>query len=37
MKFDLNAGAPVRELDPDNIDLSGDVTASFKALDKSPF
>jgi penicillin V acylase-like amidase (Ntn superfamily) len=37
MKFDLNAGAPVRELDPDNIDLSGDVTAAFKALDKSPF
>ncbi|MGV3634482.1 MAG: linear amide C-N hydrolase [Pseudorhodoplanes sp.] len=37
MKFDLSAGAPVRQLDPDNIDLSGDVNAAFKVLDKAPF
>jgi penicillin V acylase-like amidase (Ntn superfamily) len=36
-KFDLNPGAPVRELDPDNIDLSGDVNAAFKTLGKAPF
>jgi penicillin V acylase-like amidase (Ntn superfamily) len=36
-KFDLAAGQPVRQLDPDNIDLSGDVTAMFKPIDKAPF
>jgi choloylglycine hydrolase len=29
-KFDLTAGSPVLLLDPDDIDLSGDVTKSFK-------
>lgn len=37
MKFDLSPGAPVRELDPDNIKLSGDVNADFKVLTKAPF
>jgi len=37
MKFDLSPGAPVRELDPENISLSGDVNASFKTLAKPPF
>lgn len=36
-KFDLSSGAPVVTLDPDNIDLSGNVTSQFKAIDKSPF
>jgi len=36
-KFDLAPGAPVMELDPDNLQLSGDVTAQFKKLDKTPF
>ncbi|MDR3408293.1 MAG: linear amide C-N hydrolase [Methylovirgula sp.] len=36
-KFDLSPGAPVMVLDPDNIDLSGDVTADFKKADKAPF
>lgn len=36
-KFDLSPGQPVRELDPDNIALSGDVSSAFKALDKTPF
>jgi penicillin V acylase-like amidase (Ntn superfamily) len=36
-KFDLSRGRPVRQLDPDNIKLSGDVTTSFKALKKAPF
>ena len=29
-KFDLKAGSPVMLLDPDNINLSGDVTSQFK-------
>ncbi|MFN3349389.1 linear amide C-N hydrolase [Pseudorhodoplanes sp.] len=37
MKFDLSPGAPVRELDPDNIDLSGEVNADFRPLTKAPF
>lgn len=36
-KFDLSAGAPVMEIDPDNIDLSGDISAKFLKLDKPPF
>lgn len=36
-KFDLSPGQPVRELDPDNISLSGDVSGDFKPLAKSPF
>lgn len=36
-KFDLSPGVAVRELDPDNIDLSGDVTAAFKPLARAPF
>lgn len=36
-KFDFSAGQPVRELDPDNISLSGDVSGAFKPLDKAPF
>lgn len=36
-KFDLSAGVPVKELNPDSLQLSGDVTASFKTIDKAPF
>lgn len=36
-KFDLAAGAPVRVLNPDNIELSGDVTAEFREVAKTPF
>ncbi len=36
-KFDLAAGAPVMELDPNNINLSGDVTADFRKVEKAPF
>ena len=36
MKFDLKAGAPVMELDPDDIALAGNVTAKFKKT-KAPF
>jgi len=35
-KFDLKRGAPVKVLDPDNIKLSGDVSARFKQA-KAPF
>jgi choloylglycine hydrolase len=35
-KFKLERGAPVRSLDPDDIALSGDVTAKFKRA-KAPF
>jgi penicillin V acylase-like amidase (Ntn superfamily) len=35
-KFDLSPGGPVRQLDPDNIDLSGDVTRKFIKA-KAPF
>ncbi|QDV12691.1 Penicillin acylase precursor [Rosistilla oblonga] len=37
LKFDLNPGAPVKVLDPDNIDLSGDVSSQFKTLETPPF
>lgn len=36
-KMDLAPGAAVMQLNPDNIDLSGDVTGQFKKLDKTPF
>lgn len=36
-KMDLKAGAPVRVLNPDNVELSGDVSDKFKAIDKAPF
>ncbi|MFO0956454.1 MAG: linear amide C-N hydrolase [Isosphaeraceae bacterium] len=36
-KMDLAPGSPVMTLDPDNIDLSGDVTERFRKADKAPF
>ncbi len=36
-KFDLEAGAPVQTLDPDDIGLSGNVTPQFKVAEKAPF
>lgn len=36
-KFDLASGAPVLVLDPDNVDLSGDVSSDFKKADRAPF
>ena len=36
-KFDLSNGAPVMQLDPDNIALSGDVSGAFKKVDKAPY
>lgn len=35
--FNLSEGAPVMILDPDNIDLSGDVSARFAKATKAPF
>lgn len=35
--FDLDPGAPVMVLDPDNINLSGNVTAEFEEAAKAPF
>lgn len=35
--FDLSAGAPVLELNPDNIALSGDVSGRFQPLLSAPF
>ncbi|WP_072395765.1 linear amide C-N hydrolase [Hyphomicrobium sp. CS1GBMeth3] len=32
--FDLSAGAPVKTLNPDNIDLSGDVSAKFQEANR---
>lgn len=37
LKFDLTPGSPVRTLNPDNIDLSGDVTDKFQKVEKAPF
>lgn len=37
LKFDLSPGAPVMVLHPDNIDLSGNVTASFEKAVKPPY
>lgn len=36
-KIDLTKGAPVLTLDPDNIELSGDVTAKLSKVEKAPF
>ena len=36
-KFNLNPGAPVMQLNPDNIALSGDVSDKFAKIDKAPF
>lgn len=36
-KFKLDAGSPVMLLDPDNLALSGDVTAKFSKAAKAPF
>lgn len=36
-KFNFNAGAPVMTLDPDNIDLSGNVSEKFKKSNAVPF
>lgn len=35
--FDLETGAPVMTLDPDDIDLAGNVTASFQPAESAPF
>lgn len=35
--FDLEPGSPVMTLDPANIELSGNVTASFAKTEKAPF
>jgi choloylglycine hydrolase len=37
IKFDLSPGAPVMHLNPDNIDLSGNVTSDFLKADRAPF
>lgn len=36
-KFNLAPGAPVMLLDPDNIELSGDVSDKFQRAEKAPF
>ncbi|QDU27661.1 Penicillin acylase precursor [Anatilimnocola aggregata] len=36
-KFDLVPGSAVMTLNPDSIELSGDVTAKFQKLEKAPF
>jgi penicillin V acylase-like amidase (Ntn superfamily) len=36
-KFDLSPGAPVMVLNPDNIELSGNVSAKFQKAAKAPF
>jgi choloylglycine hydrolase len=36
-KFDLAPGAPVMILNPDNVDLSGNVTGKFQKAEKAPF
>lgn len=36
-RFELDAGSPVMALNPDDIDLSGEVSAKFKAAEKAPF
>jgi choloylglycine hydrolase len=37
LKFDLSPGAPVMLFNPDNIELSGNVTGVFQKADKAPF
>jgi len=36
-KFNFRSGAPVMILDPDNIELAGNVSARFKAARNTPF
>ncbi len=36
-KFKLEDGSPVMQLNPDDVELSGDISNKFKKLDKSPF
>jgi choloylglycine hydrolase len=36
-RFNLAAGQPVMVLNPDNVALSGDVTAKFRKTQKAPF
>lgn len=36
-KFDLSPGSAVKMLDPDDVDLSGDVTDKFQAIERAPF
>lgn len=36
-KFNFKAGAPVMTLDPDDINLAGDVSAKFRKAKKAPF
>ncbi|WP_437192650.1 linear amide C-N hydrolase [Planctomicrobium sp. SH527] len=36
-KLDLNPGAPIKTIDPDNIDLAGDITGKLKVVEKAPF
>jgi choloylglycine hydrolase len=36
-KFNLDPGSPVMLLNPDNIELSGDVTAKFTKAAQAPF
>jgi penicillin V acylase-like amidase (Ntn superfamily) len=36
-KFNFEPGAPVIILDPDDIDLSGNVSAKFQKIEKPPF
>jgi choloylglycine hydrolase len=36
-KFELAPGSPIKSLNPDSIDLSGDVTTKFDTLDNAPF
>jgi choloylglycine hydrolase len=36
-KFKLEAGSPVTSLNPDDIELSGDVSGKFKNVNKAPF
>ena len=37
MKFNLAPGSPVMVLNPDNIELSGNVTGKFQKVEKTPF
>ncbi len=37
MKMNLAPGSPVKTLNPDNVNLSGDVTDRFQAIPKPPF
>jgi penicillin V acylase-like amidase (Ntn superfamily) len=36
-KLSVAAGSAVLELNPDSVDLSGNVTDKFKKVDKAPF